>query len=102
MKRFFLTVQNMEPVEQGNKIYNIPEKYPIVIQKHERIVPDDFERKFPPLQQVLNLTGFIQINTNLCQRDKILIYLTFRESMKTKNRITVPLCLFDEENFSIL
>ncbi len=101
MKRFFLTVQNMEPVEQDSKS-TITEEYPVAFPRQDPVLHSNYERKFPPLEQVLKLTGFIQINTDLSRRERILVYLTLRENLRVRNKITVPLCYFDDDRFRVL
>ena len=58
--------------------------------------------EFAPLDQVVKATNFVVINTELSQRDKILIYGAIQEALERKDKVIIPLCYFNEERFTLL
>lgn len=58
--------------------------------------------QFAPLEQVIKAINFLVVNTNINQRDKILLYGALKEAFESKDKVIVPLCHFDEERFVIM
>lgn len=90
MKQILITFKNAKQSSYQKKmVKNTP------ISKNAALSNEQF------LATILRLTNFIQINTNLCQRDKLMISHNLSKFLTEKDSITIPFCIFDEETFVI-
>lgn len=88
MKQILITFKNAKQSSYQKKmVKNTP------ISKNAALSNEQF------LGHLIKLANFIQLNTNLCQRDKLMISHNLSRLMTKKDKITVPLCYFDEEKF---
>jgi len=98
MKQILVTFKDIKHPGYENKI---AKDYAKIMKYNKTMVNQYLQRRDQFLSQILEATGFITVNPNLCQRDKLLLSYNLSICMIDKSSITVPLCLFDTKKFVI-
>lgn len=84
-----------------SKIKSDEVKYLNILDKEERIATQSSPRKFPSLEQVIQVVNCIEINSEIDKRDRALISFTALTGMRDKAIITLPIGCFDPKNYLI-
>lgn len=101
MKQILVTFMNINQPGHKNRIAPHRIDYSKSIENKERMGIHYVQRHYSSLENVIKQTDFIFVNTNMCQRDKLLISYTLLRCIVNKGIIAVPLCFFETNKFVI-